>query len=327
MPQRWPPSAPAAARAREEAMKRSLRARPRGGPARRRPRQAVPGKPFPGRDVGPGRDDDRLFRARVSGPRPARRRVFRSRAAEAVGGKRHASIPYPRAAAPPPTTRSPTCWPAASTIPPSRSDPRRRPPRSTCRPPTGRRSRPAHPTAPWPGCGPRSCSSCRSKGPETLSFPDGRKLRAAYAGDNGKPFVAIARPMVQAGQLKADHASGDNIRSWLRDHKGAEANAVMWKNPRYVFFSLAADDGQEPAGAAGMPLPAGRAIAIDPSQHALRRGLLARRRGPVLAGAFTTYRRLAVALDTGSAIRGQVRGRPLSGPRRRRRGRSRPRAA
>jgi membrane-bound lytic murein transglycosylase A len=145
------------------------------------------------------------------------------------------------------------------------------------------------------------------QGSGSLRFPDGRRLKALYSGDNGKPFVAIARPMVNNGILAPNKASGDGIRSWLADHRGPEADAVMRLNPRYVFFNLATDDGLEPAGAAGVPLPAARAIAIDPSQHAYGEVFWIDAEAPVLAGAMKLYRRMVVALDTGSAIRGEIR--------------------
>lgn len=145
------------------------------------------------------------------------------------------------------------------------------------------------------------------QGSGTLRFPDGWRLKAAYSGDNGKPFVAIARPMVEAGQLVANKASGDGIRGWLAAHRGPEALTVMWKNPRYVFFALSPDDGKEPAGAAGIPLPAGRSLAVDPSRHPYGELWWIDAEAPVLAGANAKYRRLAMALDTGAAIRGEVR--------------------
>lgn len=145
------------------------------------------------------------------------------------------------------------------------------------------------------------------QGSGTLRFPDGRRMKAAYSGDNGKPFVAIARPMVEAGHLAQNKASGDGIRGWLAAHRGSEALAVMWKNPRYVFFSLSQDDGKEPAGAAGIPLPAGRALAVDPGRHPYGEVWWIDAEAPVLAGANAKYRRLAMALDTGAAIRGEVR--------------------
>ncbi len=145
------------------------------------------------------------------------------------------------------------------------------------------------------------------QGSGTLSFPDGRRLRAIYAADNGRPFTPIARPMVAAGLLAPNQASGDAIRAWLAAHRGSDADAVMDKNARYIFFDLIPDDGREPAGAAGQPLTAGRALAVDPTFHGYGALYWIDASAPTLAGAARTYRRLALALDTGAAIRGERR--------------------
>lgn len=140
-----------------------------------------------------------------------------------------------------------------------------------------------------------------------LTFEDGRRLRAAYAADNGRPFVGIARPMIERGILNRDEASGDRIRSWLAANRGPAADALMDENPRYVFFKPEADDGAHPAGAAGLALPAGRAVAVDPTRHAYGELFWIDGTAGNLDGAFPTYRRGVVALDTGGAIRGPVR--------------------
>ena len=145
------------------------------------------------------------------------------------------------------------------------------------------------------------------QGSGSLSFPDGRRLRAVYSGDNGYPFTAIARPMVAAGLLAPGQASGDAIRAWLAAHRGPEADAVMDKNARYIFFDLIPDDGKEPAGAAGTPLTAGRALAVDPAFHGYGELYWIEASAPTLAGANRSYRRLAMALDTGAAIKGERR--------------------
>ena len=132
-------------------------------------------------------------------------------------------------------------------------------------------------------------------------------MRAAYSGDNGKPFVAIARPMVEAGLLPRGGASGDAIRGWLAAHRGPEAQAVMDLNPRFVFFDVTPDNGGHPAGAAGVPLTPGRALAVDPARHAYGELWWVDAEVPTLNGAARRYRRLAVALDTGAAIRGDQR--------------------
>ncbi|WP_298745901.1 MltA domain-containing protein [uncultured Brevundimonas sp.] len=140
-----------------------------------------------------------------------------------------------------------------------------------------------------------------------LTFEDGARVRAAYAGDNGRPFTGIARPMAERGLLPPDGTSGEAIRAWLAARRGPEARAVMALNPRYIFFGLDADDGGDPAGAAGVPLPARRAIAVDPAHWRYGDLVWISADGGDLAGARGGYRGLVVALDTGSAIRGPVR--------------------
>ena len=132
-------------------------------------------------------------------------------------------------------------------------------------------------------------------------------MKATYAADNGRPFVAIASAMIRRGDLEPDRASASTIRAWLHSHAGPEAQTVMDLDPRYVFFSLAPDDGHEPAGAAGLPLTPGRAVAVDPAWHAYGEPYWIDAVAPTLRGATPTYRRLVMALDTGSAIRGDVR--------------------
>lgn len=145
------------------------------------------------------------------------------------------------------------------------------------------------------------------QGSGVLVLPDGRRVRAVFAGTNGKPFVGIANAMRDKGLLPDNNTSGDAIRAWLAQHRGPEADAIMQLNPRYVFFRTVPDDGKEPVGSAGVPLPPGRAIAVDASRHGMGELYWIDAAAPKLAGAFPTYRRLTMALDTGGAIKGDVR--------------------
>lgn len=140
-----------------------------------------------------------------------------------------------------------------------------------------------------------------------LTFPDGGTARAAYAADNGRPFVGIARPMAERGLLPANGTSGEAISAWLAAHRGREARAVMALNPRYIFFTLDPDDGGHPAGAAGLPLPPRRAIAVDPAHWTYGDLAWIEADAGNLPGGHNRYSGLVVALDTGSAIRGPVR--------------------
>src|SRR5690606_21070769 len=145
------------------------------------------------------------------------------------------------------------------------------------------------------------------QGSGTLTFPDGARQRAAYAADNGAKFVGIARPMAEQGLLPRDGTSGEAIRGWLSAHRGAEARRVMALNPRYIFFTTSADDGNEATGAAGVPLPARRSVAVGPSRWTYGGAAWIEADGGNLRGARASYRGLVMALDTGSAIRGPVR--------------------
>ncbi len=140
-----------------------------------------------------------------------------------------------------------------------------------------------------------------------LDFPDGRRLRAAYAADNGRPFVGIALTLTRSGALPAGATSGERIRAWLAEHRGPEAQAVTDTDPRYIFFALGEDDGGQPAGAAGVPLPPGRSGAVDPRFHAWGDLLWIASDGGDLDGARPGYHRLVLALDRGGAIQGPAR--------------------
>ena len=145
------------------------------------------------------------------------------------------------------------------------------------------------------------------QGSGVLVFEDGRRTKVLYAAHNGRPFVGIANPMRDRGLLPRDNTSGDAIRNWLAANRGPAADQIMHLNPRYAFFSLAPDDGKPPVGAANVPLPTGRAVAVDPAFHTMGELLWIDAEAPLLIGAFSTYRRLVTALDTGGAIKGEVR--------------------
>ena len=145
------------------------------------------------------------------------------------------------------------------------------------------------------------------QGSGVLTFPDGKRMKALYAANNGRPFVGVANAMRDRGLLARENTSGEAIRAWLAAHRGPEAEEIMRLNPRYAFFNLAPDDGKQPVGAANVPLPPGRAIAIDTTLHAMGELLWLDAEAPILAGAFPTYRRVVTALDTGGAIKGEVR--------------------
>ena len=138
------------------------------------------------------------------------------------------------------------------------------------------------------------------QGSGRVRLGDGTLVNVGYDGENGRPYVAIGRLLVERGEMKREDVSLAAIRAWLAAHPDA-APALMDGNPSYVFFREI--KGAAPIGAEGAVLTAGRSLAVDAKFLPLGVPLWldAAQDGAAL-------RRLVVAQDTGGAIRGPVRG-------------------
>ncbi|MGG5810838.1 murein transglycosylase A [Falsiroseomonas sp. CW058] len=143
------------------------------------------------------------------------------------------------------------------------------------------------------------------QGSGRVALPDGRVLRVGYAGQNGHPYYAVGRALVERGALAREAVSMQAIRAWMAEAGPAEAAELMARNPSYVFFRILPDLPAEagPVGTLGAPLTPGRSVAVDRTETALGLPVWIGGRDPA-GGAL---RRLAVAQDTGGAIRGPAR--------------------
>jgi membrane-bound lytic murein transglycosylase A len=143
------------------------------------------------------------------------------------------------------------------------------------------------------------------QGSGRVTFPDGRVLRLGYAAQNGHAYVAIGRFLIESGAVSREAMSMQAIRDWLRAAPPGEAASLMARNPSYIFFrrleGLAPEKG--PLGALGAPLTPGRSIAVDRTRVPLGTLVWVAGRGP----GGQALERLAVAQDTGGAIRGPAR--------------------
>ena len=143
------------------------------------------------------------------------------------------------------------------------------------------------------------------QGSGRVQLPDGQVIRVAYADQNGQPYKAIARYLVQKGELTVEQATVPGLRAWLAAHP-QRLQEVLNSNPSVVFFreDKIADPHLGPKGALGVPLTAGRSVAIDPRNLPLGAPLFLATTEP---GGGPALQRLVVAQDTGGAIRGVVR--------------------
>ena len=142
-----------------------------------------------------------------------------------------------------------------------------------------------------------------------MAQPDGttRVVRLAFAGSNEQPYQSVGRWLLDRGLIR--DASWPGIKAWINSTQTSNPRVVqdmLWSNPRYVFFReevrTAVDADLGPRGAQGVPLTAGRSIAVD--KDSIPYGT------PVWlasAGPNANLQRLVFAQDTGSAIVGAVR--------------------
>lgn len=144
------------------------------------------------------------------------------------------------------------------------------------------------------------------QGSGRVELVDGGEMRVGYEGQNGRPYFAIGRELVDRGALTLEEVSLQSIRSWLVTHP-EEAEAVMSTNPSFVFFREL--EGEGPLGTLGVALTPGRSLAVDRSQLPLGAPIWIDALAPRPSGdGDRPLRRLMVAQDTGGAIKGPVRG-------------------
>ena len=136
-----------------------------------------------------------------------------------------------------------------------------------------------------------------------ITEPDGqvRTVRLSYAASNEQPYQSVGRWLLDKGEVK--DASWPGIKAWMQRNP-QKVQSLLWVNPRYVFFKEEAlpDASVGPRGAQGLPLTAGRSIAVDPQSIPYGTPVWMASPGPTQA-----IQRLVVAQDTGSAIVGAVR--------------------
>ena len=140
------------------------------------------------------------------------------------------------------------------------------------------------------------------QGSGLVRLRDGGTIRVGFDGQNGKPYVAVGRLLLDRGEIPREQLTMATIAGWMRAHP-KEGAALRRDNPSYVFFREIAGEG--PLGAERVVLSAGRSLAVD--RNFIPLGL------PIWLEAqerfqSETIRRLVVAQDTGGAIKGPVRG-------------------
>lgn len=139
------------------------------------------------------------------------------------------------------------------------------------------------------------------QGAAVATLPDGKQVRVGYADNNGHRFRGIGSILLDKGLIKPGEASMPKIKQWLNAN-GDSAKKNMLLNDRYIFHKIVEADG--PIGAMGLPLIAGRSMAVDKDYIPLGSIMWLETTGPDKEN----INKLVMAEDVGSAIKGGVRG-------------------
>ncbi|MFH0132467.1 murein transglycosylase A [Variovorax sp. VaC1] len=178
------------------------------------------------------------------------------------------------------------------------------------------------------------------QGSGRIKLASGEIIRVAYAEQNGQPFRPTLAQAANGKPRSAVKVRGSSIELQLDDgdddddtgavapgtirtrgftlvrpassgavvvpgrHAAGAVSGSGIKDPSYVFFKEAASPVGGPVGAFGVPLSAGRSIAVDPRSTPLGYPVFVSTRTP---GSGAPMQRLTIAQDTGGAIRGAVR--------------------
>lgn len=140
------------------------------------------------------------------------------------------------------------------------------------------------------------------QGSGRIRYPDGRMIRVGYGGANGHAYRSIGQELVRRGMYEAHQVSAEVIKNWVRRNP-LEGESLLFHNASYVFFrevsQVPADMG--PLGAMNRSITPMRSIAVDPATTPLGAPVWIEKEGR------DPLRRLMVAQDTGSAIKGAQR--------------------
>jgi membrane-bound lytic murein transglycosylase A len=138
------------------------------------------------------------------------------------------------------------------------------------------------------------------QGSGILRAPDGSIMRIGYAGQNGRGYTAIGRPMRERGLIGEGTpytTSMQGIMQYLRDHP-EEGRAIMRENQSWIFFTELTGDA--PLGALGVGVRRESSVAADPMYAPLGAPVWLDLEDGRADG-------LWIAQDTGGAIKGANR--------------------
>ena len=140
------------------------------------------------------------------------------------------------------------------------------------------------------------------QGSGRIKLQSGESIRVGYAGANGHEYRSIGSEMIRRGIYEPHQVSAQVIKNWVRRNP-VDGKELLYHNPSYVFFREVSEVNADlgPLGAMNRSITTMRSIAVDPSYVPLGAPVWLEKDGE------NPLRRLMIAQDTGSAIKGSQR--------------------
>ncbi len=148
------------------------------------------------------------------------------------------------------------------------------------------------------------------QGQGRIELPDGGTVRVAFAAKNGQPYSSIGAALLAKGVGTRETMSMQFLRDWI-EHNPQEGRDLMWQNNSFIFFReiSVADPALGGLGAAQVNLTPQCSLAIDRKYWAFGTPFwLETTTPPEAEDGSKPFRHLMIGQDTGTAIRGSLRG-------------------
>ncbi len=141
------------------------------------------------------------------------------------------------------------------------------------------------------------------QGSGLVKLDSGEQVHIGYADQNGQAYNSIGKVLIDRGELTADKASMQGIKTWAMNNPN-KLREILNANPSYVFFRELPAGLPGPLGALGVPILAERVLAVDAKYIPLGAPVFLETSYP---NNTKPLNRLMMAQDTGGAIKGGVR--------------------
>lgn len=138
------------------------------------------------------------------------------------------------------------------------------------------------------------------QGSGKVQLPNGKFINIGYGAQNGHPYYAIGRKLIEMNAIKKENISLQSIKKWLLANP-SEVDNLLNQNQSYVFFRKSTKTA---TGSLGTQLTANRNLAVDRQNIPLGFPVFIKTTNPITQ---QPIHKTMIAADTGGAIKGKIR--------------------